>query len=74
MPDLFATTINDQGAMERDSKRIVREWNREIETEMRRLAAGQNDRWGKVVVWTVLELIWLIAVFMVLGLFVRAHW
>ena len=74
MPNLFAASVNDRWAMERNGKQIVREWNREIETEMRRLAAGQNERWGKVVVWTVLELIWLVGVFAVLGLFVRVRW
>ncbi|MGA7261796.1 MAG: hypothetical protein WA709_15155 [Stellaceae bacterium] len=59
--------------MERDSKRIAREWNREIEAEMRRLAAGQDDGKWKIVVWTVLELVWLVAVFAVLGLFSRLH-
>ena len=45
--------------MERDSKRIAREWNREIEAEIRRLAGRRDDGWGRVVVWTVLELVWL---------------
>jgi hypothetical protein len=59
--------------MERDSKRIVREWNREIESEIRRFAAHQQDRWGKILIWTVLEVIWLVAVFAVLGLVSRLH-
>lgn len=59
--------------MERDSRRIAREWNREIEEEIRRLAARQHERWGRVVVWTVLELVWLVAVFAVLGVFSRLH-
>ncbi len=59
--------------MERDSKRIVREWNREIEAEIRRLAARQDDGKWKYVVWTVLEVIWLVAVFAVLGVFSRLH-
>lgn len=58
--------------MEHDGKRIAREWNREIEAEIRRLAAG-NEGWGKIVVWTVLEVIWLVAVFAVLGLVSRLH-
>jgi len=73
MPDLFATDIIEVGAaMEHDSKRIVREWNREIEVEDRHLAARQ-DGWGKIVVWTVLELMWLVAVFAVLGLVSRLY-
>jgi hypothetical protein len=59
--------------MERDSRRIAREWNREIETEIRRLAARQNQGWGRAVVWTVLELVWLVAIFAVLGVFSRLH-
>jgi hypothetical protein len=57
--------------MERDSKRIASEWNREIEAEIRRLDARQEDGWGRVVVLTLLEVIWLVAVFAVLGLFSR---
>jgi hypothetical protein len=59
--------------MERDSRRIAREWNREIETEIRRLAARQDKGWGRAVVWTVLELVWLVAIFAVLGVFSRLH-
>jgi hypothetical protein len=59
--------------MERDSKRIAKEWNREIEAELHRLAARRDDGWGRVVIWTVLELVWLVAVFAVLGVFSRLH-
>jgi hypothetical protein len=59
--------------MERDSRRIVREWNREIEAEIRRHAAQRDKGWGQVVVWTVMELVWLVAVFAVLGAFSRLH-
>jgi hypothetical protein len=59
--------------MERDSKHIAREWNREIEADIRRLAAQRDDGWGRVLVWTVLELVWLVAVFAVLGVFSRLH-
>ncbi|HMD66125.1 MAG TPA: hypothetical protein VKG22_05690 [Stellaceae bacterium] len=59
--------------MERDSKRIVREWNREIEAEICRLASRQNDGKWKYVVWAVLEVIWLVAVFAMLGVFSRLH-
>ena len=45
--------------MRHDSKRIVREWNREIAAEDQRLAAARQDGWGKIVVWTVLEVMWL---------------
>lgn len=59
--------------MERESRRIAREWNREIEAEIRRLTARQEEGWGQVVVWAVLELVWLVAVFVVLGVFSRLH-
>jgi hypothetical protein len=55
--------------MERDSKRIVREWNREIEAEIRRLAARRDDGPWKIVVWVLLEAVWLVALVVVLGLF-----
>jgi hypothetical protein len=32
-----------------------------------------EEGWGRVVVWTVLELIWLVAVFVVVGVFSRLH-
>jgi hypothetical protein len=60
--------------METDSKRIARQWNREIDAEIRRVAAQRDEGWGKIVVWTVLEVIWLVGVFAVLGLFVRLVW
>jgi hypothetical protein len=59
--------------MERYSKRIAQEWNREIEAEIRRLAAQRDDGWGRVVVWTLLELAWLVAIFAVLGVLSRLH-
>jgi hypothetical protein len=73
MPDLFAAGVIELIAMERDSKHIVREWNREIEADIRRFTAHQQDRWGKIVIWTVLEVIWLVAVFAILGLVTRLH-
>ena len=57
--------------MEHDSKRIVREWNREIAVEDHRLAAARQDGWGKIVVWTVREVMWSAVVFAVLGLVSR---
>jgi hypothetical protein len=59
--------------MERDSKRIAREWKREIEADIRRLAARRDEGWGRVVVWTLLELVWIFGVFAVLGLFSRLN-
>lgn len=59
--------------MDRDGRRIAREWKREIEDEIRNLAAVPHDRWGKILVWTVLEAIWLVAAFAVLGLVSRLY-
>jgi hypothetical protein len=38
--------------MEADAKRVIREWNREIEEEIRG-AVPQDDRRWKIVVWVV---------------------
>ena len=57
--------------METDSKRIVREWNREIEAEIRRREAQRDDGPWKIVVWVALEVLWFVALFAVLGLFER---
>lgn len=48
--------------MERDSERIVRQWNREIEEEVRRAAAreAKSQPW-RAVVWGALWLLWLAA-------------
>jgi hypothetical protein len=57
--------------MESDPKRIVREWNREIEAEMRRRDARQKDGPWKIVVWVALAVLWFVALFVVLTLFER---
>jgi len=57
--------------MESDPKRIVREWNREIEAEMRRRAARQADGPWKIVDWVALAVLWFVALFVVLTLFER---
>jgi cell division septal protein FtsQ len=62
---------NREGWMESDPKRIVREWNREIEAEMRRRNARQEDGPWKIVVWVVLAVLWFVALFAVLALFER---
>jgi hypothetical protein len=54
-----------------DPKRIVREWNREIEAEMRRRRAQQEDGPWRIVAWMALAVLWFIALFAVLGLFER---
>jgi hypothetical protein len=47
---------------ERDSKHIIRQWNREIEAEIRRERARERDdgAW-KAVSWAALWLFWLAA-------------
>jgi len=60
--------------MERDSKRIVREWNQEIEADMRRLAAQQDEGRWKIVVWVVLWVVWLTGLVAIFGLLHRGHW
>jgi hypothetical protein len=57
--------------MDSDPKRIVREWNREIEAEMRRRDARQEDGPWKIVVWVALAVLWFVALLAVLGLFER---
>ncbi len=49
-----------QNVSERDSKRIIRQWDREIEDEIRRDTArnAANGPW-KAVVWATLWLLWL---------------
>ena len=54
--------------METDHKQIVREWNREIEAEIRRDARRDDGPW-KIIVWVALEVLWFLALFAVLGLF-----
>jgi len=58
--------------MEPDSKRIVREWNREIEEENRRRDARRDDGPWKIIVWVALAVLWFGGLFAVLGLFERA--
>ena len=53
---------------ERDSKRIARQWNREIDDETLRLAAAQRgDGAWRTVVWAALWVLWIGVVFAMLG-------
>ena len=56
------------GVSEQDSKRIIRQWNREIETEIRRERARERDDgpW-KAVAWAALWLVWLVGLVALLG-------
>jgi hypothetical protein len=60
--------------MERDSKRIARDWNREIEADIRRLAARRDDGRWTIVVWTVLEALWLAGLVVMVGMLTRLYW
>jgi len=60
------------GAMEAYAKRVVREWNREIEAEVRREVPQDGGPW-KIVVWVAVEVLWLVALLAILGVFNRAH-
>ena len=62
----------DDDMMEPDSKRIVREWNREIEEENRRRDAQRDDGPWKIIVWVALEVLWFVVLLAVLVLFQRA--
>ena len=65
---LLAGTRKD--LMEPDPKRIVRQWNREIEAEMHRDTRQEEGPW-KIVVWVALEVLWFVALFAVLVFFER---
>ena len=58
----------ERAVSERDSKRIIRQWNREIDAEARREAARERDggRW-KAVSWAALWLLWLVLLVTLLG-------
>jgi hypothetical protein len=60
---------------EHDSKRIARDWNREIEDDIRRREAAEKaqGRWGSIV-WLVLWLLWLVVVAAAIGLIRRLGW
>jgi hypothetical protein len=60
-------------AMEAEPKRVLREWNREIEAEIR-CGARQDDGPWKILVWLALEVLWLVSLFAMLGVFNRARW
>lgn len=57
--------------MEPDPKRIARDWNREIEAEIRRLAKKQGGQWGRNLVWALLALAWFLFVLACFGVLPR---
>jgi hypothetical protein len=56
--------------MQSDPKRVVRDWNREIEGEIRRNARQEDGPW-KVIVWVALAMVWFGVLFAAVGLFER---
>lgn len=54
---------------QRDSKRIIRQWDREIEDEIRREAAAREAADGpwKAVAWAALWLFWLMLLAALVG-------
>jgi hypothetical protein len=59
--------------VEPDTKHIIRQWNREIEDETRRLAARKDDGPWRAVVWGGLWLLWLGVVLGLIGLLRPLH-
>lgn len=59
---------------ERETKHIIRQWNREIEDETRRLAARGKDAgpW-RALVWGAMWLLWLGALLALIGLMRPLH-
>jgi hypothetical protein len=58
---------------ERDSKRIIRQWEREIDAELRREAARNRDGPWKAVLWGALWCLWLGLLFGVIALIKPLH-
>jgi hypothetical protein len=54
-----------------DPKRVVREWNQEIEAEIRRRRARDEDGRWKIVVWVAMAMLWFGVLFAAIGLFER---
>ena len=59
--------------MEPDTKHIIRQWDREIEDETRRLAARKGEGPWRAVVWGGLWLLWLGVVLGLIGLLRPLH-
>ncbi len=57
--------------MEPDPKRIARDWNREIEAEIRRFAEKEEGRWGRNLVWSLLAVAWFLLVLECFGVLPR---
>jgi hypothetical protein len=55
------------GVSEHDSKHIIRQWDREIEDELRREAARRHNGPWKAVGWTALWVLWLLLLAALVG-------
>ena len=58
---------------ERETKHIIRQWDREIEEETRRLARDKNEGPWRAVVWGAMWLLWLGALLAMVGLMKPLH-
>ena len=59
--------------MPQDSKNIVRQWNREIAEETRRLAPQRSEGHWRYVVWTALWFLWLALLLGLIGVLHPLH-
>ena len=60
--------------MEPDPDRIARDWNRQIDREMRRFAENRGGGGWQIVVWAALALAWFAALFAGLSLLRGLQW
>ena len=58
---------------ERDSKRIIRQWDREIDDETRRHARRDRGPW-RAVVWAALWCLWLTLLVLIIGFVRPLYW
>ena len=75
MADLrhFGAKTAGYAIVEPDTKHIIRQWDREIEDETRRLAAHKDEGAWRAVVWGGLWLLWLGALLAMVGLMKPLH-
>lgn len=59
---------------EPDPKRIAREWNREIEADIRRRAQRRDEGPWKIVVWLLLAAMWFAALYEMVAWLRPLHW
>ena len=69
----LGTKLARYATVEPDTKHIIRQWDREIEDETRRLAAHKDEGAWRAVVWGGLWLLWLGALLGLIGLLKPLH-